>query len=546
MSDPLRVLVIEDSAADAELVIRDLRDGGFEPIFKRVDTPAALHHALAEQSWDLVLSDYSMPQFSGVDALKTVRGMALDVPFIFLSGTINEDTAVDAMKSGANDYMMKGNAKRLIPAVRRELAEAQVRRRREQAENDLRLRDERIRVLHEINTAITSTLDSSSVLERLFEKMEVLLPYSTVAVALSDGTNRLLEPTISRHLDTARWKSPPEDQDPSAIVFRTKATLVIQNLLTDPTVQRPQFYRDQNLLSYAGIPLIAKNQSFGTISFYTHQEHVFTKDELQFLETLAGQVAVAIHNSRLYEEIKAQAVELEKANEIKSEFLSIISHELRTPLNVMMGYVGLVQEGAFGEIRREQREVLEKSLQHSRNLLDMITDIVQATRLREQRNLVSIVRLEEIIGKLRELFDAAAAKKGLALHWDIPPEFPPLTTDADKLTKILANLVDNAIKFTPTGSVVISVRQSQEDRFELRVADTGIGIAAEKIPQIFQIFYQVDSSSTRRHGGVGLGLYAVKTNATLLGGDVDVKSELGRGSTFIVSLPLRISDAASK
>jgi signal transduction histidine kinase len=470
-----------------------------------------------------------------------VREAAQDIPFIFLSGTINEDTAVDAMRSGANDYMMKGNAKRLLPAIRRELAEAQIRRRREQVEKDLRLRDERIRILHDINTAISSTLDLSSLLELLFEKMEALLAYSGITVALCDKTNRLAEPIVSRHLDPNEWKSQPHDQDPSHVVFLTKATLVIQNLAVDARVQGPAFYRRHNMVSYAGVPLIAKDQSFGTIGFYTREEHNFLGDELQFLETLAGQVAVAIHNSRLYEEIKSQATELEKANEVKSEFLSIISHELRTPLNVMMGYVGLVQEGALGEIKREQSDALEKSLHHSRQLLDMITDIVQATRMQEQKNTISAVNMAQIIGNLKHSFGEACAKKNLVFDLDIAPEFPIVKSDGEKLTKLLENLIDNAIKFTQIGSVAVCVRQLDENKMELRVADTGIGISADKVPLIFQIFYQIDSSSTRRHGGLGLGLYVVQTNATLLGGSVDVESEPGKGSTFIVTLPIDVA-----
>lgn len=538
---PLRVIVVEDSEDDAALVIRDLRRGGFDPIYERVETVEALNRALTEQSWDLILSDYSMPHFSGIEALRVVREMAIDVPFIFVSGTIDEDTAVNAMKAGAHDYMMKGNKKRLIPAVRRELAEAEIRRQREQGQKDLRRRDERIRALHQINTAITSTLDLSSVLELLFEKVDLLLPYSAVTVTLSDKMDHLLEPVTSRHLDPTEWRGQQEDHSPSTIVFETQAPLVIRNLDTDPCVRRPEFYRKQSLVSYAGFPLIAKKQKLGTLSFYTRAEHEFTKDEIQFLETLAGQVAVAIHNSRLYDETKYQAAELEKANEVKSQFLSLISHELRTPLNVMMGYVELVQEGMLGEIGRQQSEALAKSLNHSRHLLHMITDILQATRIKEQKVVISRMSVTRIIDDLRASYEASL-QTNLVLDWDISHECPLLVSDADKITQILRNLIDNAIKFTKKGAVVISVRELREtNQLEFRVSDTGIGIPEDKIPAIFEMFYQIDSSSTRHYEGLGLGLYLAKKNAVLLGGNLEVKSELGKGSTFIVTLPIAAS-----
>jgi signal transduction histidine kinase len=217
-----------------------------------------------------------------------------------------------------------------------------------------------------------------------------------------------------------------------------------------------------------------------------------------------------------------------------------MSHELRTPLNVMMGYVRLVQEGMLGEIKPEQNEALKKSLQHSENLLNMISDILQATRMRvrdiklENSN-VSVVRILE---GLRAAYEISLQKE-LTLSWDIPPDLPVMETDGNKIEQILKNLIDNAVKFTESGCVTISARHlSETNKLELQVADTGRGIAEDQIPMIFDMFRQVDSSMTRRYEGVGLGLYLVKKNVELLGGDVKVKSELDKGSTFIVTLPI--------
>ena len=541
MTKELHVLFVEDSDDDALLLTKELRRGGFGLVSERVETAEAMRNALIKQTWDLVLSDYSMPHFRGTEALELLKEMGLDIPFIFVSGTIQEETAVEAMKAGAHDYMMKGNLKRLIPAIRRELAEAEVRRKREQAEKELRLRDARIRALHEINTAITSTLDLSSVLDILLEKIDLLLPYSAATIRLYDKANGFLEPAACRNLDQKEWKFKGWQgrRDPANIVFETKAPLIIKNLQTDPRVQEPQFYRKQALVSYMGIPLIAKKETFGTLGFYTKKEHEFSEDEIQFLNTFAGQAAVAIHNSRLYEEIKFQAGELEKANEVKSEFLSVMSHELRTPLNVMMGYVELVQEGMLGEIKPEQNEALKKSLHHSRNLLGMITDILQATRIHASDIKLenSDVSLGRIIDDLRAAYEVSL-KKDLMLTWHIPPDLPVMETDGNKVKQILHGLIDNAIKFTETGSVRIAARNlTQTDELEFQVCDTGRGIAEDKIPMIFDLFRQGDSSSKRSHEGIGLGLFLVKKTTELLGGRVTVKSELGKGSTFTVILP---------
>jgi signal transduction histidine kinase/CheY-like chemotaxis protein len=550
MTKELKVLFIEDSEDDALLLARELRRGGFDLTSERIETAEAMSHALKKQAWDLVLCDYSMPHFRGTDALGMLKELGLDIPFIFVSGTIQEDTAVEAMKAGAHDYMMKGNIKRLIPAVTRELAEAEVRQRRKKAEYELRLRDARIRALHEINTAITSTLDLSGVLDILLEKIDLLLPYAAATIRLLDKGNGSLEPAACRNLDQKEWKFKgwKRGQDPANIVFETKTPLRIKNLQTDSRVQAADFYRKQGLVSYVGIPLVTKQEILGTLGLYTKEEHDFTEDEIQFLNTLAGQVAVAIHNSRLYEETKFQAGELEKANEVKSDFLSIMSHELRTPLNVMIGYVGLVQEGMLGEIKPEQNEALKKSLHYSKNLLGMITDILQATRIqaRDVKLENSNVSFDRIIEELRSAYETSLTKD-LSLNWDIPPDLPVMETDASKVRQILKNLVDNAIKFTESGAVVISARHlSETNRIELQVADTGKGIAEDKIPLIFDMFRQLDSSATRAHEGVGLGLYLVKKNTELLGGEVNVKSELGKGSTFTVVLPIDSTERNSR
>ena len=138
MTTPLRVLIIEDSVADSELLVRELQRGGYEPTYERVETPETMTAALDRQVWDIVFGDYSMPHFNGVAALNLLRERGLDLPFIFVSGTIGEDTAVASMKAGANDYVIKGNLKRLIPAVDRELKEAAVRREHRQAEETIR------------------------------------------------------------------------------------------------------------------------------------------------------------------------------------------------------------------------------------------------------------------------------------------------------------------------------------------------------------------------------------------------------------------------
>src|SRR3989442_3405691 len=150
MSKPLRILIVEDSEEDTELLLHELRRGAYDPAFERVETPAAMSAALDQQNWDLVVADFSMPQFNALAALELLKKKGLDLPFIIVSGTIGEELAVAAMKNGAKDYIMKGNLARLPPAVDRELRDALDRRERKRAEDELQKTQEQFRVAREI------------------------------------------------------------------------------------------------------------------------------------------------------------------------------------------------------------------------------------------------------------------------------------------------------------------------------------------------------------------------------------------------------------
>src|SRR5438552_7765874 len=170
MSKPLRILIVEDSEEDTQLLLHELRRGAYDPAFERVDTPAAMSAALDQKNWDLVVADFSMPQFNALAALELLNKKGLDLPFIIVSGTIGEEIAVSAMKNGARDYIMKGNLRRLVPAVRRELSEVVQRRERKRAEAELRINQEQFRVAREIQ-------------QRLFPKTSPQSPVFDIAGA---------------------------------------------------------------------------------------------------------------------------------------------------------------------------------------------------------------------------------------------------------------------------------------------------------------------------------------------------------------------------
>jgi len=255
-------------------------------------------------------------------------------------------------------------------------------------------------------------------------------------------------------------------------------------------------------------------------------------------------VAIGINNAQLYEKIKKQASELEEANQAKDEFLNVMSHELRTPLNVITGYAEVLSQGVLGEIQREQMHAVKTISFQSRELLRMINEILQvgsieAGKVKANRQ---DVNMSDFLVELRSGYEILS-KKEILLHWNIPSRLPIVRTDGEKLKHVLQNLINNAIKFTENGNVTVSVGCISEV-IEFKVKDTGIGMPQDMLPSIFQMFRQLDSSSTRSYGGSGVGLYIVKKFVDLLDGKIEVESVLGEGSTFTVTLPLDVAETS--
>ena len=242
---------------------------------------------------------------------------------------------------------------------------------------------------------------------------------------------------------------------------------------------------------------------------------------------------------------RALKEEAEQKSRGKKEVLDIVSHEFRTPLNLISGYAQVLKSKTLGDVTEEQEQALAKILRQSDNLLHLVNSILDLTRIeagelplqREE------IRLPEYLQQMK-LNHEVILDKPLSLQWTFPPDLPTIISDKAKLTIILQNLINNAIKFTDKGSIQVSTRWRADKRaLELEVADTGAGIPKEALPIIFDKFRQVDSSITRVHGGIGLGLHIVKAFTEMLGGTVAVRSELDKGSTFTLTLPVESGPA---
>lgn len=409
------------------------------------------------------------------------------------------------------------------------------------AQLDIQRHTERQVALYEINLATTSTLELRLVLNVLLEKLTVLVPETATTIMLLDKYERELIKVAARGIDEEDWKSRSIDRGDGATnpALPGRETIRIANIQVSRNGIDCNYFRQSGFISYLGVPLIAHDKVLGVLSFYCRKERYFTDEEINFLRTLAGQAAGAIQNSQLYEQTKQQAIDLEKANKVKDEFLGVMSHELRTPLNVIAGYTKIVQDGVLGEINPEQVNALDKVTRHSNELLVMVNSIMDATKIEAGAVVVECdeLLLPEFLDELKLLYDYPLGK-AVDLRWHYASSLPVIRTDRDKLKHILQNLINNALKFTEAGHVTVSATHLPGlNRVELSVADTGIGIAAQDLPLVFEKFLQLDASKTRSQGGVGLGLHIVKTFAEVLGGIVRVASQPGEGTTFVVTLP---------
>jgi signal transduction histidine kinase len=237
---------------------------------------------------------------------------------------------------------------------------------------------------------------------------------------------------------------------------------------------------------------------------------------------------------------KGQREQAEFTSRARKEAVDIVSHELRTPLNLIGGYAQVLKDKTLGEINTKQEAALDKILHQSENLLSTINSVLDMARIEAGELTVTReeIRLPDFFQGLRFYYDASLGKP-LSMRWLIPSELPTLQSDQARLTIVVQNLINNAIKFTERGEIQVSARHLREkNRVEIEVKDSGIGIPKDALPIIFEKFRQVDNSSTRGYGGVGLGLHIVKVYTEALGGSVAVESQPGKGSTFTLSLPV--------
>jgi signal transduction histidine kinase len=296
----------------------------------------------------------------------------------------------------------------------------------------------------------------------------------------------------------------------------------------------------------AGKVLSAQGELIGLVTILHDQRQALERERLYDQVKLASaELEAKVHQataelSRQNELLRRQAIQLEQASALKSQFLANMSHEFRTPLNAILGYTSMLLQGVFGAMSDSQRNSLSRVDTSGRHLLALINDILDISRIEAGKMPVHLAEfpLPELIAEVMAEVEPIVSRTRLSLTRELSAELPPLHSDRAKVKQIVLNLLTNALKFTPEGSVKISATwEPSSDRVLIGVSDTGIGIAPEDQARVFEDFSQADSSPTRAYGGAGLGLAICRRLASMLGGQIRLDSAVGKGATFTLMVP---------
>jgi len=313
--------------------------------------------------------------------------------------------------------------------------------------------------------------------------------------------------------------------------------------LFDPTAGEPlpveaiagKILSDHGELTAVVTILHDRREAIEKAKLYEQLKHA--SDELE--RRIQAATADIAHQNEL---LRRQAIELEQASALKSQFLANMSHEFRTPLNAMLGYTSMLLQGVSGTLEPAAKRHLARVESNGRHLLTIINEILDISRIEAGRMPLQLSRFNvpELIGEVKAELEPIAMRSKLAVVVDVPKDLPPMVSDRQKVKQILVNLLSNALKFTHQGTVTISARRNAKDStVALAVSDTGIGIAPADQDKIFEDFRQLDNSPTRAYGGTGLGLSICRRLAQMLDGSITLRSEVKKGSTFTLVVPIR-------
>jgi PAS domain S-box-containing protein len=502
---PLRALLVEDSRLDVELLQVQLERACPGVQLEVVREEAHFVDTLRAGGWDLVLSDYELPGFTGADLLDHRNGIAPDVPFIFVSGVIGEDNAVELLKRGATDYVSKSRLARLAPVLKRALREVEERRARELAERQLRQADVTFaKVVDGLRDYAVILLDEGGRIQFWNRAARSIFGYE--AAEVTGRSASLLFPPESGpeetlHDEMRQARSKGKASDNRWLVARGGRRLFAEGVLTvlDDEQGRP-----------AGFCKLVHDAT---------ERHLAA------------------------EALRAAKDEADRANQAKDRFLAVLSHELRTPLAPITTAVHVLEKVAQVDDRhRELLPMIRRNVALEARLIDDLLDLtaISAGKVSLQRERVDMHQLTRaVVAMVQDTLQ----EKGIRLELELDAASPWVHADQARMQQVLWNIIRNAAKFTPQGGRILVRTVTEGGEFTLSCTDSGIGIAQDALDRIFNPFEQADAEVARSFGGLGLGLAIAQGLIQQHGGRIRASSG-GRGSGASFSITLPCTEAA--
>jgi len=506
----LHILLLEDDPLDCELIGITLRKSGIEGNTTQVANQSAFLEYLDRQQPDLILADYVLPQFDGIVALELAQSLCPDVPFILVSGVLGEEQAIDALKRGATDYVLKQRLERLGPAVQRALREKQEQRERQMVTRALRQTDDLLSAIVDASPVGIITLNRSGRVMTWNPAAEKI--YGWPAPAVIDHPLPLL---------------PENEQAYFAECFN--------QVLDNNTVANLECRH----LKSNGTPI---DISLSLAPLHDSDDRIY--GVVMTTVDITPHKQIEIQRQVLLQQERNARTAAETANRVKDEFLAILSHELRTPLNAILGWIKLIQRGGLKpEILQRAFDTIERNAIAQTQLIDDLLDISRI--IRGQLNLtLQPVDVAALLQTTVDTLGPAATAKSIEVNLQLAPHVGCILADMNRLQQVFWNLLSNGIKFTPAGGSVKIDGEVVQNQLLIRVQDSGIGIEPDFLPHMFDYFRQADGSTTRSQGGLGLGLAITRRLIELHGGTIQVVSSgLNQGTTFTVMLPIREAEA---
>ncbi|MBI5278105.1 MAG: response regulator [Burkholderiales bacterium] len=529
----IRLLHLEDDPRDAELIRLRLQADGLPCGIEWVNGRQVFESALERQDLDLVLCDYKVPGYGGMAALSQVRAKRPELPVIMISGGLSEEEAVDCVKAGATDYVLKQRLQRLGTAVRRALVEKEERAALQRAEEDLRAlaADLEARVRQRTAELETTNRFLDSVIENIPHLVVVKDAHDLRIVRVNRAVEELLGLSQAELLGRATHEL-FSAREADFLVSKDRESLSRGEPLDVAEARISTRSKGERILKVKKIPILGES------------------GRPQYLLGIAEDVTELKNKERdiqgLNEALVRRSTEVEAANRAKSTFLATMSHEIRTPMNGMLGMLELL---GLGELDVEQRETLELVQESSKSLLRIIDDILDFSKIEAGKLEVrpESVSIKQVIEDVQNIYSGNASSKGLVVRRIVDPGISAaLMVDPVRLRQILNNFVSNAIKFTSAGWIEIRVqcveRAAGRESLRFSVADTGIGISQEDQQRLFQPFSQAGTDPTQRAGGAGLGLAICRQLAQMMGGSVEMASAPGQGTTMTLNLSLPVAE----